>query len=182
MSDEEKLGYQGAVPPEGAYFDRVDVDTERHSRTYHLNGQRIMDLVALPDPDRPGKWSTAVRWLRRGKWLPHGWGPLDSEKDALSMIDAVAIGVEAATGGCMFLGNLPPEVTKAPGPRPKAMELVLANGWPMGTILHSEKKWNGDKELQQIDSVEGVKLRDVNSRTSYWVKRLPPDVVAVGAS
>jgi hypothetical protein len=106
MNAEAKIGYQEEVPTEGYYFDRVDVEGERHSRTYYVNGVRTIDLAALPDQDRPGKWSTAVRWLRRGKWLTHGWGPLGSEADAIGMIDAVAIGVEAFTGGCTFLGHL----------------------------------------------------------------------------
>jgi len=101
-----KIGYQGAIPLEGAFFDRVDVEGECHSRIYYLNGTMVLAVNALPDKDRPGKWLGAVRWMRRGAWNSHGWSQLDSEASSLSMIDAVGIGFEAATGGAVYLGNL----------------------------------------------------------------------------
>lgn len=81
-----------------------------HSRSYYLDGKQIMELRALPDPDRPGKWTTVVRYMRRDKWLSHGWGPLDSEEDAMAMIDAVGIGMEAREAAT-YLGHVPSEGT-----------------------------------------------------------------------
>ncbi len=95
------------VPTEGLYWDRVDAEGDSHSRSYYLDGQHVMELVALPDPDKPGTWTAAVRWLRRDKWLTHGWA-LNSEAEATAMIDAVAIGMEARGAG-MFLGHVPSE-------------------------------------------------------------------------
>ncbi len=92
------------VPTKGLYFDRVDAEGDSHRRSYYLDGQHVMELVALPNPDKPGKWTTAVRFLRREKWCSHGWA-LDSEAEALGMIDAVAIGMETREAAT-FLGNL----------------------------------------------------------------------------
>lgn len=107
---ELEFGYKGEVPAEGHFFDRVDVEGETHTRTQYLDGQQVLIIGASPDPERPGRWKVAVAWRRRGKWHNTGWGPLASEKDALAMMDAVGIGIEAITGGSVCLKHLdPPE-------------------------------------------------------------------------
>ena len=92
------------VPTKGLFFDRVDAEGDSHRRSYYLDGQHVMELVALPHAEKPGKWTAAVRYLRRGKWLTHGW-ELDSEAEALGMMDAVAIGLETREAAT-FLGHV----------------------------------------------------------------------------
>lgn len=108
----QEYGFKGEVPAEGHFFDRVDIEGEMHTRTQYRDGLQVLTMGATPDLDRPGKWNVVVAWNRRGKWHNTGWGPLDSEKDALAMMDAVGIGVEAITGGSICLQHLPaPPVT-----------------------------------------------------------------------
>lgn len=87
----------------GMTWTRSDVEGETHTREYFKDGRGVIQLAAIPDVDRVGKWQVSVRWNRRDKWHLHGWGPCDSEADAVSMIDAVGIGVEAAVGGTAFI-------------------------------------------------------------------------------
>lgn len=99
-----EMGYQGPIPAKGAFFDRVDVEGCSHSRTYWVDGTQRIQMVAAPDEDRPAVWRVGVRWLRRDQWRSHGWGNVRDENEALALLDAVAIGVEASIGGAMYIG------------------------------------------------------------------------------
>jgi hypothetical protein len=184
------------VPTEGHYFDRVDVDGENHSRTYVANGQEVLYLQAVPDPERPGRWQVAVRWRRLAKGPKlhqHGWGPLESEKDALALMDAVGIGYEAACGGATCLGNLPEQEapaapTEAPGEadpktvkRTKAVVACKAAGWRAGTVLKSVC-WAYEKVIRKVDELNGeVVLYCQGNNSQQRAKTLPTDAWAVSS-
>jgi hypothetical protein len=180
-AEQPNLGHQGPIPKKGVYFDRVDVDGERHARTYYVDGKAVVYLVAVPDVERPGKWTTGARWCRKNKWATLGWGPLDTEAESLQMMDAVGIGAEAISGGSTFLGFVPEDKPKPAaesngGPRPTASSLVAQEGWKLGTVLTSTR-WNENKTIGAIDEVDGVEL--VGSASRYWAKSLPVDVAEV---
>ncbi len=175
------MGFQGDLPPRGVYFDRVDEDGESHSRAYIHDGKAVIFMIATPDPDRPAKWTVGIRWHRREKWLTHGWGPLDSEADALQMMDAVGIGVEAISGGAMFLGHAA-ELVRDPaaamdegnGPRVDVASMLRANPtWGVGTML-TAAGWKVPKEIMTLDELDGVELRGGGQR--YFTKTLPSGV------
>ncbi len=180
-------GFTAKVPADGLYFDRLDVDGEKHSRTYYQNGKPVIYLVAIPDEDRPGKWTTGVRWQRKGKWLTHGW-KLDSAAEAMAMIDAVAIGVEAISTGATYLGHVvaaaqeqvrDPEAAVGEGHgymRVDAVGLCSRQDppWGIGTRLVSSK-WSAPKKIIGMDCVQ-IQLSSGLNTSGHWVNSLPADV------
>lgn len=162
---------QQQIPTAGLFFDREDVEGELHTRTYYRDGQRVFDGVVKPDPDRPGRWQVAFRWRRRGKWLMHGWGPMEDESAGLALLDAAGVGVEALSDGSVFLGHVIPESKTAP--RPSAGETCRANGWGPGTLLMSSR-WQAPKPVQAIDPTGAVTLNGPGGR--YQVQTFPADV------
>ena len=166
------------VPAEGVYFDRRDEDGVEHARSYYVNGSQVIAMVAAPDKERPGKWRAAVRWLRRDKWHTHGWGPLDSEQDAVAFLDAVGIGVEAACGGATFLGFAQPESERRGTARLDAYRMCTENGWGHGQLLWTDDDtWAAPKKIEGLDPELGVKL--VHAGNRYWSKTLPANVYPI---
>ena len=176
------------IPTEGHFFDRTDEDG--HTRTYYANGREMLYLQALADTERPGRWLVMVRWARLGKsakWLQSGWGPLDCEKDAMALMDAVGIGYEAASGGATCLGHLKelvpgaavavtemaPKVGRTP-----AVMACRAAGWVSGTVLKAPA-WAYQKTIRSIDERAGeIVLYCQDNNSTQRTRTLPTDVVA----
>lgn len=171
-------------PAEGVYFDRHDIEGEHHDRTYFVDGKACIHLLASPDADRPGKWQVLASWTRRGRHCVVGWGPIDTEAEALTLMDAVGIGAEGISGGAVFLGHLQEsapaasEVEHEGGStgRVQAFSLCASNGWNSGAYLASQAWEDGKitKRIMAMDEQRGVELAGGGSR--YWTRTLPSDV------
>lgn len=180
---------QVQVPKQGHYFDRSDVGG--HTRTYYADGREVLFMQGAPDPERPGKWAVMVRWVRRNKsvkWLTHGWGPLDSEADALALMDSVGVGYEAGCGGATCLGHLkelvpgaPVAVTEAAPKvgRTGAVAACKAAGWGPGAVLKAPA-WAYQKTIRQVDETNGeVVLYCQDNNSTQRTKTLPTNAEAV---
>ncbi len=69
------------------------------SRIYEKDGEAIVLIKHGEGPESPGKYFCTLAWLREGKWLTQHLGPYDVPSMAKDVADAVAIGIEALTGG-----------------------------------------------------------------------------------
>lgn len=96
--------------------------TERHGvteRIYMLDDTPIV-LIRYGRLvfDRDAIWME-LGWLRKGEWLKTRWGPFEELSECVARADAVAIGIEAITGGTEYLVPTPAEGAKLEDHRDK---------------------------------------------------------------
>jgi len=92
-----------------ARWTRLDLENS-HTRVYVVvedeQRERRIQVGSIKSLEQPGKWTVHARWTLASsdRELFHTWW-VDSEAEALRLMDAIAIGVATAIGPAVYVAG-----------------------------------------------------------------------------